>query len=101
MSAFDVLPDAVAKALEKVAADEAMLGDIPDEFTDLFTFALMRDPVILPSGKIVDRASIKQHLLNNTIDPYSREPMTIDDVKPAVELKAKIDAWLASKRAGS
>ncbi|KAL3916693.1 MAG: hypothetical protein SGILL_005062 [Bacillariaceae sp.] len=101
MSAFDVLPDAVAKALEKVAADEAMLGDIPDEFTDLFTFNLMRDPVILPSGKIVDRASIKQHLLNNTIDPYSREPMTIDDVKPAVELKAKIDAWLASKRAGS
>jgi hypothetical protein len=25
--------------------------------------------------------------------------MTVDDIKPAVELKAKIDSWLAEQRA--
>jgi len=47
----------------------------------------------------VDRSTITQHLLNDPIDPFNREPMTIDGIKPAVELKAKIDAWLEEKRA--
>ena len=59
----------------------------------------MMDPVVLPSGHFVDRSTITQHLLNDPIDPFNREEMTIDDVKPATELKAKIDMWLEEKRA--
>jgi ubiquitin conjugation factor E4 B len=100
MKAFEALPDAVESAAQKVAEDEMMLGDIPDEFLDALMFTLMRDPVTLPSsGNIVDRATIKQHLLNDPHDPFNRASLTIDDVQPATELKAKIDAWLEEKRA--
>jgi ubiquitin conjugation factor E4 B len=99
MADFDALPDAVGKAAQKVAEEEVLLGDIPDEFTDPIVQTLMRDPVILPSGNIVDRHSIRQQLLNNPLDPFNRAPMTMDDVKPATELKAKIDAWVKEKLA--
>ena len=44
---------------------------------------LMRDPVILPtSGKIMDRAVIMRHLLNSDTDPFNRQPLTTDMLKP-------------------
>ena len=71
----------------------------PDEFLDEILSSFMSDPVILPSGHYVDRSTITQHLLNDPIDPFNREAMTIDDVKPATELKEKMNLWLAEKRA--
>jgi ubiquitin conjugation factor E4 B len=59
----------------------------------------LTDPVKLPSGHFVDQATFTKHLLNNPIDPFNREEMMIDNVKPATELKAKIDTWLEGKRA--
>lgn len=100
MADFDALPDAVEKAAQKVSEEEVLLGDVPDEFSDPLMSTLMRDPVILPSGQIVDRPTIKHQLLNAPMDPFNRAPMTIDDVRPATNLKAKIDAWIAEKLAG-
>ena len=99
MTAFESLPDLVEKAARAVAEDEALLADAPDEFLDEIMSTFMKDPVILPSGHFVDRPTITQHLLNDPIDPFNRKAMTIDDVKPATELKAKIDKWLEEKRA--
>ena len=99
MSAFESLPDLVEKAGRAVAEDEALLTDAPEEFLDEIMSTFMHDPVVLPSGHFVDRSTITQHLLNDPIDPFNREEMTIDDVKPATELKAKIDLWLEEKRA--
>jgi len=97
--AFESLPDLVDKASRSVAEDEALVADAPDEFLDEIMSTFMSDPVILPSGHFVDRSTITQHLLNDPKDPFNREPMTIDDLKPAVELKAKIDSWLDEQRA--
>eukprot|EP00536_Pseudo-nitzschia_multiseries_P004273 jgi/Psemu1/318386/estExt_fgenesh1_pm.C_700013 len=97
--AFEALPNLVELALSVVADDEALVADAPDEFLDEIICTFMADPVILPSGHCVDRSTITQHLLNDPIDPFNREPMTIDDIKPADELKARIDAWLQEKRA--
>ncbi len=99
MTAFESLPDVVEQASRAVAEDEALLTDAPDEFLDEIMSTFMKDPVILPSGHFVDRSTITQHLLNDPIDPFNREEMCIDDVKPAVELKARIDQWLEGKRA--
>lgn len=45
----------------------------------------MHDPVILPtSGKIMDRAVITRHLLNSDTDPFNRQPLTTDMLKPGV-----------------
>lgn len=44
---------------------------------------LMRDPIMLPSSKaIMDRSTIKSHLLSDTTDPFNRSPLKIEDVIP-------------------
>ena len=44
---------------------------------------VMRDPVRLPSSRaILDRATIKSHLLSDAKDPFNRVPLTIEDVTP-------------------
>mmetsp|Transcript_14536 Transcript_14536/g.35287 ORF Transcript_14536/g.35287 Transcript_14536/m.35287 type:complete len:1159 (+) Transcript_14536:100-3576(+) len=97
---FQSLPDLVdAARLELASGDEALKEDAPDEFKDELMSEYMDDPVILPSGHRVDRSTIKQHLLNDKMDPFNRAPMTIDDVRPDVELKERMDKWLAEKRA--
>ena len=97
--AFQSLPDLVDNASRSVAEDEALVADAPDEFLDEIMAIFMKDPVVLPSGHFVDRSTITQHLLNDPKDPFNREPMTVDDIKPAVELKAKIASWLDEQRA--
>jgi ubiquitin conjugation factor E4 B len=99
MKAFETLPDLVEQASRAVALDEELLVGAPDEFLDEIMSTFMMDPVVLPSGHFVDRPTITQHLLNDPIDPFNREEMTIDDAKPATELKQRIDQWLEEKRA--
>lgn len=71
----------------------------PDEFVDPILACVMQDPVILPdSGITVDRNTIERHLLSQETDPFNRSKLTVDMLKPDTELKAKIDAWLATRR---
>jgi len=80
------------------AADEEM-GDYPDEFLDPLTYTLMRDPVILPTSKaVVDRSTIKQHLLSDPSDPFNRTPLKIEDVVADTALKEQIAAFVAERR---
>lgn len=87
LEAFALLPDLMEGAAQRVAEDEKLLADAPEEFLDEILSSFMKDPVILPSGHYVDRSTITQHLLNDSIDPFNRNPMTIEDVTPATELK--------------
>ena len=98
MTAFESLPDAVEAASRDVADEEQLYEDAPEEFMDELLLTVMKDPVILPSTKVVDRSTITQHLLNDPTDPFNRQPMKIEDVKPATELKARMDQWIAEKR---
>ena len=44
----------------------------------------MKDPVTLPSSRaVVDRATIKSHLLSDSKDPFNRAPLKIEDVVPS------------------
>jgi ubiquitin conjugation factor E4 B len=46
-------------------------------------YTLMEDPVLLPtSNNIVDRATIRTHLLGDTRDPFNRLPLSMDMVLP-------------------
>ncbi|KAG1822730.1 ubiquitin elongating factor core-domain-containing protein [Suillus subaureus] len=78
---------------------EEDLGEIPEEFLDPLMATIMRDPVTLPSSRaIIDRSTIKSHLLSDSKDPFNRVPMVIEDVIPNVELKAQIDAFITERR---
>ena len=43
---------------------------------------LMSDPVELPSGMIMDRSIIIRHLLSSQTDPFSRIPLSMDELQP-------------------
>lgn len=69
-------------------------SEVPDEFLDPITCALMDNPVRLPtSGKVMDHSTIARHLLSDAKDPFNRAPLTIEDVIPDDDLKQRITIW--------
>ncbi|CAG7816871.1 unnamed protein product [Allacma fusca] len=60
---------------------------------------LMDDPVVLPSGKVMDRSVIMRHLLNSNTDPFNRQPLSEDMLTEATELKQRIQDWKNKKDA--
>lgn len=97
VSAWDSLRKQFAEAKERLDQAELDLGEIPEEFEDPLMGDLMTDPVVLPSNNIVDRSTIIQQLLSNPLDPFTRNPMTIDDVVPADDLRVRIEEWKAER----
>ncbi|KAI4245143.1 MAG: hypothetical protein L6R40_002742 [Gallowayella cf. fulva] len=86
-----------AKEADDQAEDD--LGEIPDEFLDPLMATLMTDPVMLPRSKsVLDRSTIRSHLLSDPSDPFNRSPLKIADVIPATELKDRIEAFKAERR---
>lgn len=83
MAKWETLKKRFATAKEEDDAAEADLGDIPEEFLDPLMYSLMDDPVLLPTSKnIIDRSTIRSHLLSDPHDPFNRVPLKIEDVKP-------------------
>lgn len=95
---LEALGERVALAAQAGEMADAEMGEIPDEFTDPITYGIMEDPVVLPSGLSVDRASIMRHLLSNSTDPFSRQTLTVDMLKSDVVLRDRIQAWKAEQR---
>ncbi|KAK2871908.1 hypothetical protein FQN49_002715 [Arthroderma sp. PD_2] len=100
LAKWDRLQAAVKAAKEADDQAEEDLGDIPDEFLDPLMYTLMDEPVILPSSKVsIDKSTIRSHLLSDPNDPFNRAPLKIEEVVPDTELKAKIEAFKAEKKA--
>jgi ubiquitin conjugation factor E4 B len=86
----------IEAAKNQADMEEADLGDIPDEYMDPLLATLMEDPVILPISKqIIDRSTIRSHLLSDPHDPFNRTPLKIEDVIPNDELREEIQNWKA------
>ncbi|KAF4551864.1 Ubiquitin elongating factor core-like protein [Elsinoe fawcettii] len=93
------MQDDIAEAYKTDQQAEEDLGEIPDELLDPIMGSLMEDPVLLPSSKqIVDRSTIRSHLLSDPTDPFNRVPLKIEDVLPADDKKREIEEFIASKR---
>lgn len=101
LGAFDALGHAIAAAYAADQQAEEDLGEIPDELLDPIMGSLMLDPVLLPSSKqIVDRSTIRSHLLSDPTDPFNRVPLRIEDVLVAESMKRDVEAFVRSKRGG-
>ena len=75
---------------------------IPDAFVDPIMQTVMADPVTLPgSGQVVDRATIRRHLLGDRTDPFSRSPLDESMLVPADELRRRIEKWREEAPAGA
>ena len=95
---LETLCRSCAEAQEAMVDEEEELGDIPDEYLDELTAELMTDPVRLPSGKVVDRATITRHLLSKETDPFSRQKLTIDQLVDAPDVLEQIRLFKEQKR---
>lgn len=74
-------------------AEEVELGEPPEEFVCPIMATLMEFPVKLPGNFVVDRSSIEQCLLNKAVNPFTNQPMTLDDVVPHDDLRVRIERW--------
>lgn len=50
---------------------------------------------------MVDRSTIKAHLLSDSKDPFNRMPLKLEDVQPDDALRAEIEAFLQQRKAAS
>ena len=80
--------------------EEMQFDDAPDEFLDPLMFNLMEDPVELPdSHTIIDRITIKRHLLNDPHDPFNRAPLALEQVITRDDIKQQIEDYKQEKMA--
>lgn len=100
LAAWKNLTDQFKRAKEIDNQAEEDLGEIPDEFLDPLMYSLMEDPVILPMSKqTIDRSTIRSHLLSDPTDPFNRQPMSIEDVIPNIDLKERIGLFKEERKA--
>jgi Kip1 ubiquitination-promoting complex protein 1 len=67
---------------------------VPEQFVCPISYDIMRDPVMLPSSRIiVDRSSIERHLMSNDFDPFSRAHLELEEVVGMEELREEIEEW--------
>jgi len=82
------LKESLSKINITIETEEA-----PEEFYDSIMGTLMENPVKLPSGNIVDKITILQHLKNDSSDPFTRQELKEEDLVYDYELKKKINEW--------
>ncbi|XP_066259795.1 ubiquitin conjugation factor E4 B [Euwallacea similis] len=94
---FRELSEKAYRVVERNHRSDEWLEEAPDEFKDPLMDTLMTDPVLLPSGQIMDRSVIMRHLLNSNTDPFNRQPLTEDMLLPVDDLKERIRIWKSEK----
>uniref|UniRef100_A0A8C1CGS2 Ubiquitin conjugation factor E4 A n=2 Tax=Cyprinus carpio TaxID=7962 RepID=A0A8C1CGS2_CYPCA len=96
---FSLLADKIKSLADRHQREEETYSDAPDEFLDPIMSTLMLDPVLLPSSNVtVDRTTIARHLLSDQTDPFNRSPLTMDQIRPNIELRQQIMKWLADHK---
>ncbi|KAJ5542387.1 Tetratricopeptide-like helical [Penicillium sp. DV-2018c] len=67
---------------------------VPDHLIDGITFEIMHDPVITPSGVSYDRIGITKYVEKAGLDPLTRTPMSVKDLRNNYALKAACEEFL-------
>ncbi|CAI7653109.1 hypothetical protein N7533_012352 [Penicillium manginii] len=67
---------------------------VPDHLIDGITFEVMHDPVMTPSGSSFDRIGITKYVEQSGVDPITRAPLTVKDLRPNYALKAACEQFL-------
>ncbi|KAL4779143.1 hypothetical protein BJX76DRAFT_341702 [Aspergillus varians] len=68
---------------------------VPDYLVDGITFEIMHDPVMIPSGTSFDRIGVVKYVEQSGVDPITRAPMTVNDLRPNYALKAACEDFLS------
>jgi ubiquitin conjugation factor E4 B len=88
---------AFAGFVEGLSESSALDIDWPDEFLDPLMAEVMRDPVELPSGNVVDRQVALRIIMNGDYDPFTKVPMGEGDLKPRNDVRERLDRFCAER----
>ncbi|KAI3852824.1 hypothetical protein MKX03_028658 [Papaver bracteatum] len=61
----------------------------------------MREPVVLPSGRTVDRLVIYDHICESSVDPFSGRYLTEDMLVPDNDMEERIREFVRSVLRGA
>ncbi|KAI5180432.1 ubiquitin conjugation factor E4 B [Nematocida sp. AWRm80] len=89
------------KRIENIQATQTEEQEIeyPDHFIDPLTFSVMTDPVILTTSNTkINRSTATMILVNDPIDPFTRQPLTENDIVEDKELKQEIAEFMAKHK---
>ncbi len=89
--------DAIQTIVTRHKERENILSNSPSEFNDGIMFTLMQYPVRLPDGTVVDYLPLKRLLMKECINPFTRQKLGIQDLVPDLDLKKRIDEWVAEQ----
>ncbi|KAK4867759.1 hypothetical protein LT330_006688 [Penicillium expansum] len=67
---------------------------VPDYLIDGITFEIMHDPVMTPSGVSFDRLGITKYVEKSGVDPLTRAPVSVHDLRTNYALKAACEEFL-------
>ncbi|KAL4897887.1 hypothetical protein BDV59DRAFT_198148 [Aspergillus ambiguus] len=84
----------VREAFRIASNGEVQERVVPDYLVDGITFEIMHDPVITPSGTSFDRVGITKYVEQARVDPITRVPMTVTDLRPNYALKGACEEFL-------
>ncbi|EKX73900.1 ubiquitination-mediated degradation protein, putative [Theileria equi strain WA] len=99
IKSFNALSNKLLEYAKKTSMmyDEATNEEIPEHYLDPIMMDIMEDPVLLPtSGKIMDRKNIERHLMSEATDPFTRAPLSREDLVEQVELRKEIESFVKS-----
>ena len=77
--------------------DEKYFCDLDAEFQkclDPLTYEIMQNPVVLPSGHVLDKSTVVRHLKYSSTNPYTGLPMSIEDVEPNSAMRNTINKFI-------
>ncbi|KAL7924485.1 hypothetical protein ACQKWADRAFT_286826 [Trichoderma austrokoningii] len=84
----------LGRVFENARAQSLKRREVPDWAIDDISFAIMVDPVVTKTGKSYERATIMEHLRRHPSDPLTREPLSIDDLRPNLALRQACEEFL-------
>lgn len=65
--------------------------EVPEQFLCPLTLDWMEDPVVTPAGHSYSRQALLEHLKTNPTDPFTRDPLTEEQLYPNRSLRDAID----------
>ena len=61
----------------QIESNKKIYEKLPDKFMDPLTFTVIDEPIMVQPNTIMDRGVIYKHLMDNSFNPFNRDPLTI------------------------
>ncbi|KAF2098783.1 U-box-domain-containing protein [Rhizodiscina lignyota] len=65
--------------------------EVPEYLIDDISFEIMHDPVMTKNGHSYERATLVEHLKRSALDPLTRTPLSVNELRPNLALKKACD----------